>query len=65
MKQAKAKKVKDGWIVEITDRRILGCESDVRKFLRQEGLIVRPQFNTKKIDEQGKLTGEIIGIYAD
>ena len=65
MKQAKATKLGDNWIVKITDTRTLHCESDVRKFLRQQGLVIKPQFYTFKLDEQGKEIEEIIGIYAD
>lgn len=37
-KSLKATKVKDGWVIEITQRLAVGCETDVRDIIRYEGL---------------------------
>jgi len=63
MKFLKPNKVKDGWLIKITDTRKVGCESDVYKTIRQEGLKTRhKQYRT---EEERKPTSEVISIFAD
>jgi len=40
MSSIKAVKCKDGWQVTLVDTRIMGCESDVFKFIKECGLTV-------------------------
>ena len=47
MKILKAEKCKDSWLITITDRKLVGCESDVLKEIRENGLKVRKQFSHK------------------
>ena len=48
MKTLTAKKVKDGYFVEITHTHHIYCESDVYKLVKQEGLKIKPQFSDEK-----------------
>ena len=43
MKTLKADKCKDGWLIMITDRITVGCESDVFKTVRENGLKIRKE----------------------
>ena len=56
MKQILAEKCKDAWLVEIIDRRIISCESDVLKLVRQEGMKIKDKV------EEGDI---IIKIYGE
>jgi len=44
MKTLVAKKVKDGWYVEITDFQPVPTEVDVKKLAREYGLKIKPEF---------------------
>jgi len=67
MKHLKATKcgLQDEWLIEITEKAIVNSKSDVLKTIRQNGLILRPQFTTYKLDKEGKNTKEIIKFFAD
>lgn len=41
MKRLEAYKVKDGYYVKITDTIAVGCESDVYKLVRENGLKIK------------------------
>ena len=45
MKTLRAEKCKDGWLVTITDRKQVGCQTDVLKEIRENGLEVKKQFS--------------------
>lgn len=53
MKTLKASKCKNGWIIEITDRVQVSCESDVLKVIRENGLKIKKQFSHKP-DKENK-----------
>jgi len=47
MKTITATKVSDGSLVNIKETQHLHCESDVLKFIKQNGLNVKKQFSVK------------------
>ena len=47
MKYLKAEKCKDGWVITITDRMCVNCESDVFKIIRENGLKINKQLSHK------------------
>ena len=74
MKTITANKVKDGWSVEITDKVHLHSESDVFKFVKQNGLQLKKRFfgyapcvnNCDGIEDAClSCNSEIIKYYAD
>ena len=46
IKSLKAVKVKDGWAVEVIDRKHLLLKSDVIKLVKQLGLEIQEQFSS-------------------
>lgn len=59
MKTLKAIRVKDGYVVTLTDIRAIHNESDLLQFIRQQGLKLKKQF----CRQDGKKN--IIEFYAD
>ena len=48
MKTITAEKCKDGYSVVIEDTRTIVCESDVRRFIKQEGLKIQTDIRNNK-----------------
>ena len=60
MKIIQAIKCKNGWLITLTDHILAGCESDVLKVIKENGLTVREQFSHKPTGKNKNKT-----IYAD
>jgi len=60
MKQLRADKCKDGYLITITDRILVGSATDVLKVIRENGLILR-----KELSHKPTMEDKNIWIYAD